>query len=352
MKVCQKSELLSWNLWTGTNPYMVIWKKSGELMKADLSGDSSTSVTTTSSSSSSNTLLFKQILSMKGCTDTDVAALSSDHIAILYTGKTEDRGSVSIVSTNFGLVSSTAKLKTSGHNGRALHALHGHLFLLCLGKVSLARIDFSQRQLESFLGFQMTPDALEASVKESDEALSLYLSLPKLYKKGDLSAVADALIKHYDTPDDLVVDFLAHVTDPKREIESAERVYLLRPVLCHCHTDVSIISELSRLNFDQALGVLEVVCACLADAVVTPEEEEMLLTWTEFLLGNHYVDLVLSKDDKSLRVMTQMDKLLSRSQETIKENLELESTASALDCLQLESPVLPNFYSSVQMHEI
>lgn len=98
---------------------------------------------------------------------------------------------------------------------------------------------------------------IEDLSKELDESASVTF-LPKL-TKGDLKAIVETLTTRIDVPEDLIVEFVDHVTDFKTKIKSDDQLELLQPITTTRSTVTPFQAELARLSLDQSLLMLEII---------------------------------------------------------------------------------------------
>jgi len=311
-----RSDVISWDIFPGESSYMLIWKKSGGIMYCnDLEAQ-----------------VWREVYRLENCYDADIAAVSNNHFAVMYSRTNEDTGHLNLISIPFQLLSAERNLKTTIHKGRGLFAVNGYLFIVGGGKVAFSQLTNLTKQLDQYIGVQMKIEDLSKELDES--AFSLYLHLPKLYKKGDLKSIVETLTTRIDVPEDLIVEFVDHVTDSKTKIKFDDQLELLQPIISQEYSHTILQAELARLTLDQSLLMLEIICSILDDEDVTAVLEKRLLMWMELLIGNHYVQIVLSKDNRTAEVMDRTDSVIRRTEAANKEYSLLQSSLKALTMLE------------------
>merc|ERR1719383_949571 len=295
-------------------------------------------------------MAWREVYRLENCYDADIVAVSNNHFAVMYSKTNEDQGHLNLISIPFQLLSAEANLKTTIHKGRGLFAVNGYLFVVGGGRVAFSQLTNLNKQLDQYIGVQMKIEDLS---NESDEsALSLYLQLPKLYQKGDLKSIVETLTTRVDVPEDLVVDFVDHVTDPKSKIKLDDQLELLQPIIDQEYSHTILLAELARLTLDQSLLMLEIICSILDDDSTAPVTEKRLFMWIETLIGNHYVQIVLSKDNRSAELMERIHGVIRRREAAIKESDLLQSSWKALTTLNLPEQEDTQLPYSIQIIEL
>jgi len=309
-----RSEIQSWDIYSEEQPYVILWNKSGSI----------------SINRSLEEGGWTKVFTLENCNDTSIAALSPQYFAIMYTKHGDDGGHLDIVSIDYQVRTSEAKLKTTVHKGRGLHYVRGHLFGVGGGRIVVAPVSDLNKEQDEFLGVHMNP----AECEELPTALQLYGQLPNLYKIGDSKGILNLLQSCIDVPEDILVDYLNFISSSdKHNLSDADRLEILNSVFTIDFSDTLMQQELSRLSLDQVLLLLETVCSLLQADDLNPQKEKRLFEWLELLLDNNYVQIVLAKDEKTSRVMGEVCSWAASREHSLKEFSRVCSTLSLMSTI-------------------
>jgi len=302
-------DFLSWHVFTGAPVYLLLWKKSGEILYTE----------------DFTNLTWRTVFNEPNCYDSEICAISKDYCAIVSSKHDEDGGSLKIISLQFQLVSSEAHIKTTIHKGRGLFYVNDHLFVVGGGRIAFASVTQLDKQLDQYIGLGLN----KSTISKEFGALSLYQNLPKLYASGDMNKVLEAMTASIDVPEDLIVDFVDYITDEeKHDIPNVERRDYLRGLLDLELSHTVLAGELTRLSMQQSLLLIELSCLILEDLSLDPLQENRLLSWIDLVLSINYVNTVVSKDERTLSVLEWV------LEKMIKLEKEVEATSSLCSIIE------------------
>jgi len=305
-------DFLSWDVFTGSPAYLLLWKKSGEILYTeDFVG-----------------LNWRTVDTQPNCYDSEICAISKDFCAVACSRHGEDGGKLMIISIQFQCVSSEAPLKTTVHKGRGLYYVCDYLFIVGGGRIAFGSVTDLDKNLDEFIGqgYSETIDSVPTF-----GALSLYQTLPKLYESGDTNKILEAFTTSVDVPEDLIVDFVDYITSEKSSnITTDEKKEILKSVFSIALSDKVLACELARLSMEQGLTLLEFSLSILEDSTLDPVCENRLVSWIDLILSTHYVNVVVAKDERAKSVL---DALYTRVLQLEMEIFTVSNLVSLLDSL-------------------
>jgi len=306
-------EFQAWDVYTGTPGYVLLWKKSGEILYSE------------SFTAPSWIHIHKETNSY----DSEICALSKDYCAIAFSKHDEDGGSLQIISLQFKLVSSEAALKTTIHKGRGLFYVSDYLFMVGGGRVAFGTVTELNKQLDEYIGLGM-------DANNQFGTMSLYQNIPKLLEAGDLNKAVQIMTASLDVPEDLVLDFLQHITnEEKNQLTTEERKEYLGKVIHLELSNIVLASELARLDIKQSLLLIELICSILEDGDLPVQNETRLVSWLDLILSNNYVHTVVSKDERTSNVIEVAYQRILTLQQEMEAAIDLTSILTALPSLYL-----------------
>jgi len=286
-KLGTKDEILVWDVYTGDKPFVLVWKTSGEIMYSSLFSET-----------------WEEIFKLEHCTDAAITALTENYFAVMYTKKDEDKGKLQIISINLQCVSSETTLKTTVHIGKGLYFVGGYIFIVGGGRVGLATVSNLTSKINDHIGCYVTTD-FDNDIEKLPSSMKLYRLLPNLYKQQNVNEIVALLTKSVDVPEDILVDFLSYVTDSKQNLTIKDQKNYLKQVMGFGYCEIELVGELSRLRLEQVLLLLEIILSWL-DENPNAESERRLLSWLDHLIANHYIQIVVSKDERTISIMEQV----------------------------------------------
>eukprot|EP00088_Acartia_fossae_P058594 TRINITY_DN6877_c0_g1_i5.p1 TRINITY_DN6877_c0_g1~~TRINITY_DN6877_c0_g1_i5.p1 ORF type:complete len:538 (-),score=115.96 TRINITY_DN6877_c0_g1_i5:66-1679(-) len=329
-------DFLSWDVYTKKPGYLLLWKKSGEILYTE----------------DFMSLQMRTVFTEANSYDSEICALSRDYCAIACSKHGEDGGSLKILSLQFQLVSSEAPLKTTIHKGRGLFYVSDYLLIVGGGRVAFGSISELDKQLDQYIGLGLNSSTNNPEVTNFG-ALSLYQSLPGLYKSGDMNKVLDTLTSHHDVPEDLVIDFLDFITDEaKNSLTNADRKDYLKKIMELELSHRVLAGEMTRLNMQQGLLLVELMCSILEDAVLQPSIENRLLSWLDLILSSNYVHTVLAKDDRTEAVLDTAYEKVLKLEEQLESASNLVCVLEALPALNFTQDNEKNLPYSIQIKQL
>lgn len=329
-------DFLSWHVFTGKPGYLLLWKKSGEILYTeDFVG-----------------LKWRVVFNEPNCYDSEICAISKDYCAVASSKHGEDGGRLKIISIQFQFVSSEAHIKTTIHKGRGLYYVSDYLFVVGGGRIAFASVSQLNKQLDEYIGLGFNSLPRDES-NTTFGAISLYQTLPKLYESGDINKVLEALTSSIDVPEDLIVDFVDYITDEKKnDIPNTERRDYLLGILDIELSHTVLAGELARLSMEQGLLLIELICSILEDSSLQPHIENRLLSWLDLILSTNYVNTVVAKDERTLSVLECVHAKITKLEAEVESASTLVSILDALPSLNFNQDKDLNAPYSIQIKDL
>ncbi|XP_077292389.1 nucleolar protein 11 [Arctopsyche grandis] len=182
-------------------------------------------------------------------------------------------------------------------------------------------------------------------VSERDTCMELF---PPLMKNDNIKGIKKALNEFTDIPENLIVDLLLYTMTKfhiKYENSSEELIEIFSKNsdfrdLINSILDISFVLDSMipylRNNFSIEYTIMLLIylnyllCDQTEDTNFTLKYEEKLLLWSSCLIDSHFQEILLSNDDKCLKVLETLE---STVEELINEVGSVESVLPALNSL-------------------
>jgi len=326
-------DFLSWNVFTGEPAYMLLWKKSGEILYTE----------------NFDELDWRTVYTEPDCYDSEICGISKDFCAITCSRHGEDGGKLKIISIQFQFVSSEAALKTTVHKGRGLYFVCDNLFIVGGGRIAFGSVTDLDKQLDEFIGLGYSQ--INNSVATFG-ALSLYQTLPKLYEKGETNKIVEALTTNIDVPEDLIVDFVDFITNEKNtDITAEEKKEYMLSLLSIDLSSAVMAGELARLSMEQSLVLIELCCSILEDSSLEAETENRMVSWIDLIVSTNYVNAVVAKDDRTMSVLETLYERVLQLEKEISNVSKLGAMLDSLSALAVAHTAEKNELYSIQLKE-